>query len=318
MARELAQSPTRSTAPGSAQVKTVEPSVSLVPFLFGMTGLVAMPGTVLIHLLTDLGLTESAARTLLARMRASGSLSSTRVGRRTQYRLIGPMRAAFDRIRRGQWTDPVEWNGSFHAIIYWVPERDRAFRDQLRTMTMRGGYATLRPGLLINPRDAFGDLHSLISAAPPEAYVVRAKVELSFDDARETARRAWSLDGLGNEYRAVTRALTEAVDRAPHLKPIAATVFDYHAHLRRLTHLQLHDPGLPGQLLPTDWPVEGVFQARRAFIESWGQVVAAYVYQTIIDTGTLEIAQFDQTVAASQYAFIHRIARKRSVEPRSR
>ncbi|MEO6956581.1 MAG: PaaX family transcriptional regulator C-terminal domain-containing protein [Antricoccus sp.] len=229
------------------------------------------------------------------------------------------MRAAFDRIRRGQWTDPVEWNGSFHAIIYWIPERDRAFRDQLRTMTMRGGYATLRPGLLINPRDAFGELHRMISAAPPEAYVVRAKVELSIDDARETARRAWSLDGLGNEYRAVTRTLTEAVDRAPRLKPIAGTVFDYHAHLRRLTHLQLHDPGLPSQLLPTDWPVEDVFQARRAFIESWGHVVATYVYQTIIETGTLEIAQFDQTVASSQYAFLYRSTGKPPVDgaPRS-
>lgn len=308
MARELEEQqsgPQWTTGLGSA-----DSSVALVPFIFGMTGLIAIPGTVLIRLLVDLGLSEPAARTLLARMRANGSLSSTRVDRRTQYRLIGSMRESFDRIQQGQPSSPQEWAGAFHAIIYWIPESDRAFRDSLRTATVRGGYATLRPGLLINPRDAFDGLNSLIATAPAGAYVVRAKIELSLDDARETAHRAWSLTELAANYRTAARQLSEASSQVAHLEPNAQTVHDYHAQLSRLTHLQLHDPGLPRELLPTDWPIDDVLQARRAFIHSWGHVVATRVYQTIIDTGTLSIAQFDPRLSLSQYAPIGAMARQ--------
>src|SRR5262245_175506 len=104
-------------------------STALVPFLFGVAGEPELPGVVLVGLLADVGLTASAARALIARMRGAGHVASSRRGRMVTYRLAGEMERGFHRVRDGR--RGAAWRGSFHAVLYQVPEGDRSYRDTL-------------------------------------------------------------------------------------------------------------------------------------------------------------------------------------------
>ena len=73
--------------------------VAYVPFLFGIADRPRLPGTVLVRLLVGIGASESAARSVLARLRTDGGLRSVRHGRRTDYELAGLVESAFRRAR---------------------------------------------------------------------------------------------------------------------------------------------------------------------------------------------------------------------------
>ena len=73
--------------------------MSVVPFLFGVAMRSRLPGTVLVRLLIDVGATESAARSALARLRSDGALTGHRRGRTTDYELAGLVGEAFLRAR---------------------------------------------------------------------------------------------------------------------------------------------------------------------------------------------------------------------------
>lgn len=264
---------------------------SLIPFLFGCSRLEAFPGTPLIRLLGDLGMGETAARTTLARLRASGSLTSTRVGRRSQYRLSGPMKAAFERARERPEDD--RWDGGFHGIIYGVPERDRYFRDMLRLDMTRLGYAPLRPGLMISPRDRFDGLAQTLETMPAGAYAMRSWIGLTLADARESAERAWSLKLLEREYGRQAKMLQRLSKGSRSIRPDAVTLRNFFQHQRTILSLYLSDPRLPSDLLPSSWPIHEVDAARRAFRETWSPSIIHYIDSVIEETGTRDIASVD-------------------------
>ena len=264
---------------------------SLIPFLFGCSRLEGFPGTPLIRLLGDLGVTEPAARTTLARLRANGSLTSTRFGRRSQYRLSGPMKATFERARERP--DEERWDGGFHGIIYGVPERDRYFRDMLRLEMTRLGYAPLRPGLMISPRDRFDGLAKVREGMPAGAYAMRTWIGLTLADARESAERAWSLRLLEREYARQAKMLQRLSRGNRSIRPDAATLRNFFQHQRTILSLYLNDPRLPSDLLPSSWPIHEVDAARRAFRETWSPSIVRYIDSVIDETRTGDIALVD-------------------------
>ncbi len=264
---------------------------SLILFLFDCSRLEGFPGTPLIRLLGDLGVTETAARTTLARLRANGSLTSIRFGRRSQYRLSGPMKVAFERARERP--DDNHWDGGFHGIIYGVPERDRYYRDMLRLEMTRLGYAPLRPGLMISPRDRFDGLAETLEIMPVGAYAMRSWIGLTLADARESAERAWSLKLLEREYARQAKMLLRLSKRNRSIRPDAVTLRNFFQHQRTILSLYFSDPRLPSDLLPPSWPIHDVDVARRAFRETWAPSIFRYIDLVIEETGTRDVALVD-------------------------
>jgi phenylacetic acid degradation operon negative regulatory protein len=227
-------------------------SVRLVPFLYGVSGRTELSGPVLVQLLGDLDLTATAARALIARMQRAGQLAGRRQGRSVHYRLVGSFAQAFERIRTGG-TAPV-WDGSFHALLYAVPESQRAFRDQLRRTALFVGYGLLQQGVLIAPTDRSRELATILAGAPHDCQLYRTRLHLAPEDATRAAATAWDLAGLDRTYRAQTRRLHAAL-RGRATPPPATG-----ATLRRLEDLvstplldTLRVTGLPAELLPADF-----------------------------------------------------------------
>jgi phenylacetic acid degradation operon negative regulatory protein len=255
--------------------------VRLVPFLFGVAYQLrrtTLPGSVLVRLLGDLGLTEQAARALIARMRRDGQLAGTRNGRTVDYRLAGTFAESFHRVRTA--ATGASWHGHFHTVLYQVPEEHRAFRDLLRRTGVFLGYGLLQQGVLIGTVDRRDELAEVLAGAPRAMNVHFGQLHMDVEDAASAAYAAWGLDALDRTYRAHTRTLRAALARRTVPPPPDGR------SLRRFGDLMsgplvdaLRATSLPAELAPDGWSLPALHGAinevRRVYVPPATQYLRA-------------------------------------------
>ncbi|MEV4640335.1 PaaX family transcriptional regulator C-terminal domain-containing protein [Actinoplanes sp. NPDC049548] len=225
-----------------------------MPFLFGVTGADELAGVVLVRLLGDLGVGAAAARAQLARMRIDGQLAASHRGRQAHYRLAGPFAASFRHVRDASGGGAPRWDGHFHALLYQVPEAQRAYRDRLRRMAQLVGYGLMQQGVLIAVRDLTGELGAVIAECPAGCRVQAATIALPAADAAEVARAAWDLEAVAATFRGHIGTLSAALAAEGSPPPTAATLARFAEVLNAVYVDLIRDPRLPAALLPPDWP----------------------------------------------------------------
>jgi phenylacetic acid degradation operon negative regulatory protein len=247
-----------------------------VAFLFGMAGRTVLPGAALRRLLSQLGHSADAGRTLLARMVRAGQLSSHRQGRTTTYALAGEFLAGWERVRTQAMTRPVAWDGQFHTVLHTVPEEHRAFRDALRRSAVLAGYGTLQPGVLIALTDRREVLAPLLDSAPAGARVRLGTLGLSTAEAADAAAVAWDLPRLAATYA----GHIERLDARPGPEDLAAFVRTFQPVLTDT----LREPALDPALMPRDWPGPELRRAIGRFSERHAELVEASL-RDVLDGG---------------------------------
>jgi phenylacetic acid degradation operon negative regulatory protein len=255
--------------------------MSLVYFAFGVAGVPPgepLAGRVLVRLLADLGLSESAARSLLLRMRREALLDSERAGREARYRLGPAPSAAQVRIEGQLRGRRPPWTGSFNGVLYEVPERRRAYRDRLRRTAHFLGYATLRPGLLVATTDRWDELLSLLPPQPPGSQLLRTRLTLSAEDSRQAAAKLWDLEAQAVRYRAALSEARARTDQAERHPPSAATgLRAFAAATLPVYEAGADDPDLPAELLPPDWPGDQIGPALGRAFQVFGPLIDEYL-----------------------------------------
>ncbi|MGR6917708.1 hypothetical protein ACU635_26005 [[Actinomadura] parvosata] len=261
-------------------------NTALVPFLYGVARRESLPGVVLVRLLTDLGLSAGAARSLIARMRGDGLLTATPRGRGADYHLAGNFLADFRRAGDRRGTPPPTWEGRFHAIFYTVPEAQRAYRDRLRRAATLARYGLMQPGVLISPTDRRAQLAAELGAPPPAGTVYYGHVGLSAADAAEIAYRAWDLGELNDRFRDHTARLRAAVQTwtAPP-EPDGATLAAYVRLFGGALVDTVRVPPLPAELLPPDWALPALQAAIGEVFARCGPPSQEYVARLLAQAG---------------------------------
>lgn len=220
-----------------------------VPFVFGCVGAEALPGPILTGLISELGMTTSAAKALLHRMTQVECLSLERHGRVGVYRMAGDFRAHFEAFRDDDWERPP-WDGRFHTLVYDIGEDERRVRDRLRAAAIRAGYRQLRSGVLIGPREASAGLEPFARGHR----VTGGWWEIDPEQVESIVRACWGLDEIRARY---DEALTETRQLlTTDLESLSGrdAFRIMHATIRPLVELSLLDGQLPQELLPNDWP----------------------------------------------------------------
>lgn len=257
-------------------------AVGLVPFLFAVSGRSELPGVVLNRLLADLGMSASAAKAMLARMRNRGQLATRRNGRGAEYRMIGAFERGFQRIGASADAAAPAWTGWFHALLYQVPEADRFFRDLLRRNAVLVGYGQLQQGVLIATADHTDALAPTLARRPESATVYPAELRLGLDDARSVAARAWALADVAQVLSAHCAELEAALAGTPaELEPTATTLRRYAEIVNAPLIDTLLAPLLPPELLPEHWPMKQLHELIGAVHQNYYPPVATYVRELL-------------------------------------
>ncbi len=208
------------------------------------------PVAALVRILAPLGITAPAVRTAISRMVRQGWLARVRVDGGPGYALTERARQRLDdaaaRIYR---TSTPSWDGSWDLLVLG-PVPHRAVRERLRSGLAFLGYAPLSDSTWISP---FGSAEVAALVAAENAAL--ARFEARDEDPRQRAAEAWSLDRLGTAYTTWLEDAAALVAHPPALGCADEAAFAVRSLLvHEWRKFLFTDPGLPADLLPTDWP----------------------------------------------------------------
>lgn len=265
--------------PDRDRAVATQPAVgtSHLGYVFGAFGAEAVPGPCLIDLLQQLGMGESAARTMLSRQTRRGQLTSTRHARVAVYRLAGAYRERFQRIRLAD--EPAGWTGAFELIMYDIGEDRRRDRDALREQAAAAGFGAVRPGVLIGLSDPADWCRPWLDR--DDLFIRAGRLACTEPVAADLADRAWNLTATAPRMRAFvarTKRVRSAAERRPNDTSYAFTAFA--EVMREFTWLHLEIPMLPPAITPTGWPGAEIQKALVDLSQSLGPRVREHAYAT--------------------------------------
>jgi phenylacetic acid degradation operon negative regulatory protein len=215
----------------------------------------------IVDVLGLLGVSERATRSTLSRMKAKGWLTAHKSGRRSMYQLTPKGRTLLDEgTRRIFGPAPKEWDGSWHIVVYSLPQHMRAIRHDLRTRLSWLGYGMLEPGTMVAAIPRAPEVQSLVSDLDVDEYVhffTRAHLESS--DNQAIVARCWDLEEMNQRYshfvsrfRSEFEALLAKQRDEGSLAPDESFVNRFWLTYE-FSSFPRQDPNLPPELLPRDW-----------------------------------------------------------------
>ncbi|MET8867909.1 PaaX family transcriptional regulator C-terminal domain-containing protein [Nonomuraea sp. NPDC004580] len=226
-----------------------------------------LPSAALVRLTEEFGVSPVAARAALSRLTKRDLLVSSKSGRRTYYRLTDQAAAVLQEGRQRIMSFGLEqgaWDGRWVMATFSISEEQRDLRHTLRARLRWLGFAPLYDGLWVSPRaDADSAAAVLSELEIPMATVFRAEA-LDLPGMR-APQEAWDFEQLRRTYEGFLAQYAPLLDRVRK-----GTVGASEALVARSGIMDTwrtfpnHDPDLPAELLPADWPRAA---ARKLFVE---------------------------------------------------
>lgn len=253
-----------------------KPAYARAPFVFAMVRATALPGPLLVSLMSDIEGTEAANKALLHRMTSGGELTLERVGRVGVYRLAGWLLAGYTAARGDGSLRSSHWRGAFHALIYDIPEARRSERDRFLAAAHQVGYRAVRPGVLISPSDE----HHLF---PVPGGVQTAWITFPGADLTALVARAWHTESFRADYERVIADLETTLRQdLTGVRGAEALRALFRIATPRI-ELMLREGALPPELTPPDWPAPRLIALVEEAERRLGPAARAYV-QHVLDS----------------------------------
>ncbi len=212
----------------------------------------------MIELLAPLGVSDRLVRTSVFRLVQEGWLVASREGRRSRYALEPQALPRFERANRRIYSPPgLHWDGRWTFVLAPNGSIDGDLRALLRKELEWEGFAMLATGVMAHPAPSRDTLREILARTRAEGKVfVCDATELPGVGSRplpELVGDAWDLSAVVAAYRQFIDSFTPLLEVDGDLSPqeaFAVRTLLIHAYRR----VQLHDPMLPLELLPTPWP----------------------------------------------------------------
>lgn len=234
---------------------------SLIITIYG-DSIVPRGGTVwlgsLSKLVEPIGINERLVRTSVYRLTHETWLKGEKVGRRSYYRLSGPGRRRFEQaFKRVYHGAQPSWSGQWTLafLTQLPPEKRQQIRDELEWL----GFGNFSQGVLAHPvlsrAETMVALQELNAADDTIVMQTQTMEPMTSKPMRQQVRESWNLDELAELYhrfltkfRPLWNALNTDNDLSQEESFIARTLL-----IHEYRKVQLRDPLLPDELLPTSW-----------------------------------------------------------------
>jgi len=214
----------------------------------------------LIELVAPLGVNERLLRTSVFRLVAQDWLQSERHGRRSLYSL-SPLGRELTEQASGRIYDGVSpaWQGDWTLVV--LPRFGNASlskRGEVRRELIWAGFGAIAPGIFALPRDQTGAAHKVLGKLKLSGHaLVLGAHEMNEGKGlliSELISQCWDLDGVAGQYQGFldtfSPMLASINDDMRPAQAYAIRALAFHEWRR----IVLHDPQLPAQMLPQNWP----------------------------------------------------------------
>lgn len=211
----------------------------------------------LIRLMAELGVDEPAVRSSISRLKRRQLLEPGRVDGAAGYRLSD---AARDILGEGDHrifrrpTARIE--EGWLLAVFSVPESERQKRHILRSRLEGLGFGTAAAGVWVAPAHLYNDTRRTLERHGLTDYVDIFRSDyLAFGDLTSAVTSWWDLDVLRELYDDFLQSHGPVLSRWRRRRSAvgAAAFADYVSALTQWRRLPYLDPGLPAELLPTNW-----------------------------------------------------------------
>ncbi|MEJ7647550.1 MAG: PaaX family transcriptional regulator C-terminal domain-containing protein [Nakamurella sp.] len=213
----------------------------------------AIPISVLIRMLGDLGVEPASVRSSVFRLKKREVLVSAVLDGAASYALAPHLGEVFDEGDRRIFVRHSEASEGWLLATFTVPESQRNLRHRIRMVLRRWGFGAVAPGLWIAPAGVAEAVSTRLAREQLDSYVEFFNATYRDTEAlKAKVAHWWDLDSLAEHYSSFVEQHAPLAKRGP-VSPAAA--FARHVPLvtewRQLPYL---DPGLPNELLPPGWP----------------------------------------------------------------
>jgi phenylacetic acid degradation operon negative regulatory protein len=253
----------------------------------------------LVDLLAPFGITERLVRSSVFRLVQDGWLEAHRHGRRSLYTFTPTGRLRFERAHQKVYSPPqLPWNGNWTLVI------TNRIANQARTLIRREleweGYRALSQGTYIRPGGdviALGEILDRLHLRT-KIVVCNAQDNSEFDtqSLSSNVSSLWNLAAVSSAYQKFItqfKPVAELAEASNIWTPEAAFMVRtllIHAFRRVL----LHDPLLPRELLPPQWPGEDAYNLcrtiyRRIYKPAEQQITAALAEDLTSSSDALDV-----------------------------
>jgi phenylacetic acid degradation operon negative regulatory protein len=225
---------------------------SLIVTVYGLYARAAggtLPVSGLVRLLASLDVDEQAVRAAVSRLKRRGMLEPAKVDGQAGYALtVGGRALLSDGDARIFHPPQAELSQGWVLCVFSIPEAERAKRHVLRGKLTWLGFGQAAAGVWIAPAHAMAAVKSAVDDHGLSRYVSLFHSQYFGDVAvADAVRDWWDLPRLARMYQDFLDQHGEPAGLAAALPAWVRAVTAW----RRLPFL---DPGLPGELLPADWP----------------------------------------------------------------
>ncbi|HEV2609711.1 MAG TPA: phenylacetic acid degradation operon negative regulatory protein PaaX [Noviherbaspirillum sp.] len=215
----------------------------------------------LIALLAPFGISDRLVRTSVFRLAEEGWLEASREGRRSLYTLTAPGLRRFERAYKRIYAPTgLNWDGRWTMLLTAPEIISASQRANLRKELLWEGFGMIAPGIFAHPGGKAAALEEILARLDVTGkvfvYSAAASDEVSSRPLSDLVTHCWELDKVLDGYRHFIDCfapLLKLVKSRRTLDPEQAFAIRT-LLIHTFRRAQLHDPQLPLELLPEDWP----------------------------------------------------------------
>jgi len=239
----------------------------------------------LIELLAPFGVNGRLVRTSVFRLVRERWLDALRDGRRSRYRLSSLGTRRFELAHVKIYTLPrPNWHGDWTVILAPPAIAPTAYRTKLRNELAWEGFAMISPGVFCHPSTGTDALEEILHRVGGQVFVCSAQDQegLPRRPLPELVPLGWQLDPVIESYR----HFMQTFGRLPNILSSEGMTAEHSFVVRTLLihafrRVTLHDPWLPVELLPKDWPGAEAYQLCRQIYQMTCQGAEQHLLATI-------------------------------------
>jgi phenylacetic acid degradation operon negative regulatory protein len=215
----------------------------------------------LIELLAPFGISDRLVRTSVFRLAEEGWLDATREGRRSLYALNASSASRFERAYQRVYAPSNRpWQGKWTLLLATSDEITAVQRAGLRKELLWEGFGMIAPGIFGHPSADPQVIGEILERVGVRGNVfVCAASEAEMADGRPLSglvEQCWQLGSVVSDYEHYIErfaSLPKLLSAKNALDPQQAFMVRTLA-IHEFRRAQLHDPQLPLELLPAQWP----------------------------------------------------------------